>query len=339
MTTHRPRRAALATFLVAATLLAACGSSKNAPDAEKTATTKAPAADAGDAKAISLTDINGTQSLEEPAVKVVALEWTYVEDLLAVGVQPVGVADVPGYGQWVRADPALGKDVVDVGSRQEPSIERIRRLQPDLIITAAPREGINADALADIAPVLTFDAYPTDGKVTQWDEMTQTFTTIARAVGKEDRAETVLADLDAKLAEGKKTLAAADLSTESVVLAQGEGTPDAPMFRMFTDNAMVMQVVRDLGLKNGWDGEEESYGFNSVTLEGLTAAGDAWFLPVAPDDALDAFNDKYADSPIWTSLGFVKVDRVRPLGNDVWFFGGPLSADYLVDKIIAALTA
>lgn len=338
MNNPRPRRAAMATLLVAAMVLAACGSSKNAPDASPTTRSQPSATDDGGAGGIELTDVNGTQTLQEPAVRVVALEWTYVENLLAVGVNPVGVADVPGYGQWVRAEPALPGDTADVGSRQEPSIERIRRLEPDLIITASPREGSNADALADIAPVLTFNAYPTDG-TSQWDEMTETFTTVAKAVGKEDAAEQVLEDLDAKMAEGKQTLAEADLETTDVVLAQGEGTPDAPMFRLFTDNAMVMQVVTDLGLENGWDGPEEEYGFNSVSLEGLTAAGEAWFLPVAPDDALASFDEKYGDSPIWTSLGFVQADRVRPLGNDVWFFGGPLSADYLVDKIVGALTA
>lgn len=339
MTHPRPRRARLAALVLVlvATLLAACGSSRNAPDAA-TATTEASSTGGEGSSAIELRDAAGTVTLDEPAVKVVALEWTYVEDLLALGVTPVGVADVPGYGQWVRAEPGLPDGVEDVGSRQEPSVERVRRLQPDLIIMAASREGASTDVFEEIAPVLTFDAYPTDG-TTQWDEMTGTFTTIAEAVGKEDEAEEVLDALDAKIAAAEAELADADLPTRKVVLAQGEGTPDAPMFRLFTDNAMVVQLLTSLGLENGWDGPEEDYGFNSVSLEGLTAVGDAWFLPVAPDDALEAFDEKYGDSPIWTNLGFVEAGRIRPLGNDAWFFGGPLSADYLVDKISAALTA
>lgn len=45
--------------------------------------------------------------------RVVAREWTYAEDLLALGVQPVGVADIAGYestkagsifrSRWTRA--------------------------------------------------------------------------------------------------------------------------------------------------------------------------------------------------------------------------------------------
>ncbi len=330
------RRATVAATLVVALLLAACGSSKNAPDAEAS-----PSKGSGEGAAaeggLELTDATGTVTLPQEATEVVALEWTYVEDLLAVGVTPVGVADVPGYEQWVRAEPALPEGVEDVGSRQEPSIERIRRLQPDLIIMTTDREGDHVDQLTDIAPVLAFDAYPTDAS--HWDEMTSTFTTIATAVGEEDAAEQVLADLDDAIAAGKATLAEADLPTTEVVLAQGEGTPDAPMFRLFTDNAMVVELLGDLGLENGWDGTEEPYGFNSVSLEGLTAVGDAWFLPVAPEDELAEFEATYGDSPLWTNLGFVQADRIRPLGNDAWFFGGPLSADYLVEKIVTALTA
>src|SRR5690606_16878023 len=51
----------------------------------------------------------------ETPQRVVVLEWTYVEDLLALGVQPVGVADIEGYHNWVSIPAALDENVVDVG--------------------------------------------------------------------------------------------------------------------------------------------------------------------------------------------------------------------------------
>ncbi len=330
----RTRLTALA--LVAALALAACGSSNKAPDANQDADggSESTSSDGG---GVTVTDVTGEVTLPATATKVVALEWTYVEDLLAVGVDPVGVADVTNYRDYVKAEPALADDVEDVGTRQEPSIERIRRLKPDLIIAGEGRLGGNEAELRKIAPVLEYNPYP-DASTDQWAEMTDTFTQIATAVGKADEAEQVLADLDERIAGSKAAFAEADLATDRIVLAQGEGTPDAPKFRLFTSNAMVVQLAEELGLENAWDGTPEAYGFNSVTLEGLTAIeGDAWFLPVAPSAALEEFDELFGDSPLWRSLDIVKNDRVRPLSPGAWFFGGPLSADYLIGELETAL--
>ena len=39
--------------------------------------------------------------LPAPATKVVGLEWGVVENLVTLGVMPVGVADTKGYTTWV----------------------------------------------------------------------------------------------------------------------------------------------------------------------------------------------------------------------------------------------
>src|SRR5690625_641880 len=57
-------------------------------------------------------------TLDEPAKKVVALEWTYGEDLLALGVQPAGMADIEGYNEWVNIEEELDDTVEDVGDRK-----------------------------------------------------------------------------------------------------------------------------------------------------------------------------------------------------------------------------
>src|SRR5690242_17122902 len=46
--------------------------------------------------------VGGKTCITENPQRVVALEWTYVEDLLALGVQPVGIADIEGYKAWVK---------------------------------------------------------------------------------------------------------------------------------------------------------------------------------------------------------------------------------------------
>lgn len=292
----------------------------------------------GDAP-ITVEAANGAIELDAPAEDVVALEWTYVEDLLAAGVQPVGAADVAGYEQWVDVQPALDASVTDVGDRQEPSLESIAALDPDLIIGVQFRHEPILDQLEAIAPTVLFNPYPElDAGVSQFEEMTQTFTTIAAAVGRSEQAETVLDQMQATFDEVGVELAAAQLDTQRFALAQGFTAEEAATIRMFTSNAMAVEIIENLGLENAWPGEPDPFGFNTVDIEALTQVGDAHFLYVAQEED-NIFTGALADNPIWQDLEFVQQERIHPLGGDTWLFGGPLSAEVLARDVAEVLTA
>jgi iron complex transport system substrate-binding protein len=52
----------------------------------------------------------------------------------------------------------------------------------------------------------------------------------------------------------------------------------------------------------------------------------------------DAFQTS-AVKPLWDNLPFVKAGRAHALDGDTWLFGGPLSAEVLVDIVVKALAA
>ena len=274
----------------------------------------------------------GTACVPDTVERVVALEWTYAEDLLALGVQPVGVADLAGYDNWLNIPLELAEDVVDVGNRQEPNLERIAELAPDLILTASFRAANNFDELSAIAPTLAFDAYPTDG-TTHYDEMLTTFNTIAAALNREVEAEQVLADLDAHFAQAQAALEEAGRDGETFILSQGWVANDAATFRLFTENALSVQILNRMGLENAWDAEPQLYGFTEISFEGFAGIADTNFFYVAQADA----NEVFEDSPLWNGLPFVASGRAYWLGGDAWFFGGPLSASVIVDTILESL--
>src|SRR5262245_36288925 len=91
--------------------------------------------------------------------RVVALEWDGVEDALALGVTPVGGADLRGYRAFVS--PTIPSSVQDVGTRQEPSLERIAQLKPDVIVVPSYRAGKNLGTLRKLAKrVVVTNPYP-----------------------------------------------------------------------------------------------------------------------------------------------------------------------------------
>lgn len=278
----------------------------------------------------------GSTVLEETPTRIVVLEWTYAEDLLALGIQPAGVADVDGYRKWLNVEPELAADVTDVGTRQEPSLETIVALEPDLIIGVQFRHEPIYDDLSDIAPTLIFNPYPGEDGPNQYEEMRETFLAIAKAVGREQQGQEVLTELDTTLAAAQEELAGAGYAGREFVLAQAFTSQDQPQIRVFTDNAMAVQILEGIGLENAWNVEFEQYGFSTVGVEALANVQDANFFYVVQEDD-NVFENQLSDNPVWRNLAFVREARAYPLGGDTWLFGGPLSAELLVEKVVSLL--
>lgn len=113
--------------------LAGCGAADNASDKDQVATGSKPTDTA--TGPVTVKHNRGEVTLDKPAQRVVVLEWTFTEDLVALGVQPVGNADNANYKVYVTPEAALDSSVVDVGTRNEPNLEAIAALKPDLIIS------------------------------------------------------------------------------------------------------------------------------------------------------------------------------------------------------------
>lgn len=286
---------------------------------------------------ITVTDGTGAEvTLDEPATTVIALEWSLAEDLLLLDVDPAGVADVASYGEWV-AEPAIPEGVEDVGTRQEPSIERIQALQPDLILGVDFRHAAVREQLEAIAPTYLTAPYG-DGAGSQLADMRQTFEDVGTLTGNDERATEVLDGLDAHLADAAARIEAAGLAGQEVGIAQGFTTDGTPTVRMFSPNALVVELLDEIGLPNGWPGEPTQYGFDTVDLEGMTQLGDVELLTIAQAED-DIFATAFAGNPIWEGLPTVERGAVHPLGGTTWTFGGPASAETFVDRVVDALVA
>ena len=321
---HRPTIALTAVVAASALLLTGCGTTENAG-----------AATGGDA-AITIVDDRGESvELAAPAEKVVALEWNTAENLVALGVMPVGVADVEGYGDWVQSE-ALDDSVTDVGMRGEPSVDAIAGLAPDLVLTTTDLPETVIAQIEEFAPVLVVRGADASDPIGQ---MEKNFERIATATGHEDEAEEVLAHFDAKLAEGAAALEAAGLAGAPFMMSDSWASGGQVSIRPFAEGALLTAVTEELGLENAWTGEGDAdYGLGSTDVEGLTAVGDVEFLYITNGDA-DAYQVELAGNAVWQSLPFVQSGKVHRLPDGIWMFGGPSSMNDYIDAVVDTLTA
>lgn len=352
------------TTLLASLLLAACGGAASAPQApaEPTAAaptaapteaptaepsaepTAEPAAEATpEATAETATDASsiypitvkhglGATTIESEPLRIVALEWNLLEDLLALGIQPVGAADIEGYHSWVKIPVELDPSVVDVGSRREPNLEKIAELKPDLILAVDFRSQKNYEQLSQIAPTIAFVNYPPDASFSQYDMMISDLQTIAAVTNRVSEGEAVLAQLDETLAAASTRLSEAGFAGAKYVLAQAYTSSDVAEIRLFTETALASEIFAKLGLVPAWQDDFQTYGFSTVGLEGLSELPDDLHFFYVVQDNDNVFASE-TGQPVWNSLGFVKAGQTYSLGGEAWLFGGPLSAELIATLI------
>ncbi|MDQ8707047.1 iron-siderophore ABC transporter substrate-binding protein [Streptomyces sp. LHD-70] len=313
----------------AALALTACGTTQPATDDKAEGTSDQP---------ITLTDASGEKvKLDGPAKKVVGTEWNVVEDLVSLGVDPVGVADVKGYKTWNTAAP-LKNSPKDIGTRGEPSTDTIAALNPDLIVATSDLPPAAVKQLRKVAPVL--ELRPADASA-PLDRMTGNLDLIAKATGTTERAEKLKKDFDAKLAEGRKALKDDGLDGTEYAFADGYVTGNQVSIRPYTSGSLIGAVNEELGLKNAWKVKgDKSYGLGATDVEGLTKLGDVEFAYIGSDGDKNSnpFAGVLTKDKVWTSLPFVKKDNVHRLPDGIWMFGGTTSMSEYVDSVVKALT-
>jgi len=318
------------TALAAALFVSGCGSTESPSNDDQAEPTGGP---------VTVTDSRGeTVTLDTPASKVVGLEWGEVEMLVSLGVMPVGVADVEGYGTWVTAA-QLDDRVTDVGLRGEPSVDAIVGLEPDLVVMEAERGSSLVTQIEEYVPVIVTTG--SDAAGDNLGRMRDDLMMIATAVGQVDEAEALLADFDTALADGEQQIADAGAAGAQFAMADGWRQGSSISIRMFGEGALVSDIAAELGLTNAWTGEvDEVWGLGTTDVEGMTALEeeDLRFFYNASDGD-DVFADGLAGNAIWDSLPFVQQGQLHKLPDGIWTFGGPLSCQQFIDAMLQVYTA
>ncbi|HZZ05948.1 MAG TPA: iron-siderophore ABC transporter substrate-binding protein [Paraburkholderia sp.] len=276
-------------------------------------------------------------SLPARPKRIVVLEFMFAEDLAALGITPVGMADPEYYPVWIGYDDVRLASVADIGTRQEPSLEAIAAAKPDLILGVGLRHAPIFAALERIAPTVLFKYGPNfsdDGaRVTQLDWGRKILRTIGCLTGREEAARAVEAKVDAGFARDAQRLAQAGRRGEQVAWLQELGLPDR--YWAFTGNSTAAGVAHALGLEL-WPAEPTREGTSYVTSEDLLKKSNLTVLFVSATEPGVPLATKL-DSPIWRFVPARSAGRVGLVERNIWGFGGPMSALRMADTMTEKL--
>jgi iron complex transport system substrate-binding protein len=232
------RRLALAAIaLVLVGALAGCGAGDPAP----AVASASPGDDAQDFP-VRIEHEHGTTTIEEEPARVVTVGFSDHDVALALGVVPVAVRR--WYGDhpravWPWAEPLLGDAEPEILPSEELNYEQIAALRPDLILALySGLEEDEYDKLARIAPTVAQSGEHVDFG-TPWQEMTRT---AGRALGRADRAEELVAEVEAEFAAIRSEHPEFDGVELAYAGVYGEGK-----FYVETEGSTRVQILLDLG--------------------------------------------------------------------------------------------
>ena len=179
--THRP----IALLLLAVALNAGCGDTAPDTPAEETA------------HPLKIVHALGLTLVPGRAKRPVVLHPGELDDVLALGITPVGAATpAPGVG-FPRYLGHRVRGIASVGSVRRPDMARIERLDPDLILGSTPSHRKIYRSLRRIAPAVIADE-----RVHWQPNLRQD----GEALGRTDAAEAMLSAYDTRVGRLRRSL-------------------------------------------------------------------------------------------------------------------------------------
>ncbi|MEU6862176.1 iron-siderophore ABC transporter substrate-binding protein [Streptomyces sp. NPDC046876] len=322
---RRPGRIAAAVLTAAmAFSLAACGGGSGDGKVDASGG-PAAAADAGFPR--TLTHDKGTTELKSRPQRVVALDNSLVEAVVALDTPLVG-----GIGSYrdQKGFPAyLGdavKDTKDVGPLDNPNLEAIAALKPDLIVSATVRHADLYDRLSRIAPTVFVK---TTGPI--WKE---NITFLGTALGREEKARAKLAAYETRAKKiGDAVNAKGGGSGEG-----GKPTVSITRFvdgptRIYLPKSFTGIILGDMGLLRP-ENQRDTAKFNIEISEEQIQQADADHIFLTAFSGGEERKRKFMANPLWQRLNAVRKGNVHEVDDATWMTSVSLQgADKVLDDM------
>nr|WP_274529097.1 iron-siderophore ABC transporter substrate-binding protein [Paenibacillus piscarius] len=268
--------------------------------------------------------MKGEHTLTEKPKVIAVLDVKFADQLIALGEKPAGSVVAGTKDEFPEYLSAQMEGVKVLGTRDEPNLEAIVSLNPDLILMTDFQEEAY-ESVSKIAPTIVLDFY---------EDWRDTLATIGTITGKQAEAEVVKKAYEDKIA-GLREQLSAKLGDETVALIR----PRPEGIRVHGPEHRTGSILyEDLGLKapafvQGIK-DDTSVEISMETVADIGA--DHYFL--LSDDLFAKEAEALASSAVWKSVEAVKNNRAYEVNSTLWIaYYGPLAINIIVDQAAEAL--
>lgn len=267
--------------------------------------------------------------LPERPLRIVTLDDVATELVTSLGLSPVGVANLAGYRRYVGLGADLLKDAQPLGSVQQPDLETIARLRPDMILGSGYLHLGLFRRMESLGPTLLYRY----GMETDDDAVTRAsalLSDLGRRLGRAEEAAAVNLQADRAVADAEA--AAQQAGIVGRPLAVLFPLPQQGVFIALNRRVLINALVRRLGGRDPWPLAADRVLHRYHDVQEIAAVPDLTALFVGEQTGHPFFR-----SPLWQAMPLARSGRYASLPSPYWTFGGPASVTLLAHQVATAL--
>lgn len=270
----------------------------------------------------------GETCIPKEVKRLVVIDYPTLESAIALGIKPVGIAT--RVAMWGTPFPDYLQSEVTgievIGDENQPNLEKILQLQPDLILAADWLGGIYPQ-LSAIAPTAIMD----------WQlkqNMANYLKFIAKILNRDQEAETLLNNYQQRIAEFRAKMGDKLNQTNVSIIQFG-----FDRLRLTTESMFAGQILADAGLPPVLpENLKDEGGTVDISLELIPKINsDVIFLFNTRAQAEKQLLEKYQRHPLWSKLKAVQTEQVYPVDSEYWMFGNIFAAHHIIDDLFKYL--
>ncbi|QJD82973.1 ABC transporter substrate-binding protein [Cohnella herbarum] len=325
---HRKSWIYLSVLVLLLTVLAGCGNSESDTTNGNTSGSATPAstetaANATDNQANTAATRVVKDAYEEVEVpenpeRIVVLDIGALDNLLELGIKPIGAPSILTAGDPYPAY-LKGTDGIDnIGTVNEPNMEAIDALKPDLIIGNKDAHEAIRDQLKQIAPTVFVESLGVTWKAN--------LLLHAETVNKQEAGKKLLENYEQRIEELKSKLSANEPIEVSLF------RPREDKIQIYLKGTFAGSIMTDAGITRPAAQSDEGFSKDLTTEQIADLDGDVmlWF------NREESAFAKLESSALWATLEGAKNKRVHPVDWEYWMSGLGIQA---VNKVVDDLNA
>ena len=253
--------------------------------------------------------------------RIIALDFSAIPDsLLALGIKPIAITYATHFDRklfnGLSADDIAG--IESVGRIDQPSLEKILELKPDLIISVKWNGEPIYELLSEIAPTVVVDVNETIFSPHE------NFLKIAEILDRKDEAESIIDEYHQKATATQEHLGEQIEDVEVAYIAYVRGN-----FYVPSRSAALFEVLRDVGV-NIKPVSMERGEWLPISIEVADRYASDFLFILNVDNKPESF---FLQNPILSQLEAVKNNQAYVVDIAVGHPHGPLGMNRLLDEI------
>lgn len=251
------------------------------------------------------------------ARRILALEYSFVDALLTLGIKPLGIADdgdkerlLPWYGSSL-------KSWVGLGTRKQPHLKTMAKLRPDLILADGKRHRNAYNQFKSLAPTVVLPSLGED-----FPSNLNSFLKISKLLGKEELGKVRLKEFKDKIVSSQKNFKNIKNKTILFAVSWEKG------FHIHTPKAYIPGFLKELGFKYLELDSRFSKASEKISLETLFHLNPDILILARRDNPI--LVDQWMKSPLWKGLKISQNGQLVKVNQNLWTRLRGITASYAI---------